>query len=129
MFVNKTNSTTLERCPGSNNKQYNPVISNAWLKNDEGINKFYTYILKLNDGHFYVGHSRELRARLSEHKDNVVTSTKGKEPKLQYFEVSNTRETAMCREKELTDISKKNPREIRRLIIDFQENIKAIDFE
>jgi predicted GIY-YIG superfamily endonuclease len=129
MLIETTNISTFDRIHKPCSNQFNPTPSKAWLKNDEGINKFYTYILKLNDGQFYVGHSRELRARLSEHKDNMVTSTKGKEPKLQYFEISETRETAMGREKELTDIYKKNPREIRRLIIDFQEDIKAIDFE
>ena len=110
-------------------KRYHPKPSKAWRKNDEGVSKFYTYILKLNDGQFYAGHSRELRPRLCEHKDNTVTSTKGKEPKLEYFEILTTREAAMSREKELRDIINKNPREIRRMIIDFQNDIKAVDFE
>ena len=109
-------------------KQYTPKPSKAWMKNDEGASKFYAYILKLNHGQFYVGQSRELRPRISEHKDNKVTSTKGKEPKLQYFETLATREAAMSREKELRDIIKKNPREIRRMITDFQADIHALDF-
>lgn len=123
--ITYTRTTRVHR--DSQNKEYVPKLSKAWLKKDEDTTKFYTYILKLKDGQLYIGHSRELRDRLYEHKNDIDISTKGIDPKLIYFETSPTRAAAMCREKELRDIYKENPREIRRFILDFQEDIKAVD--
>jgi len=87
------------------------------------------YILKLDNGDFYVGHTRELRERLSEHRDQKVASTAGCNPKLQYFEVLSTREAAKEREAELKRLEDSNPRQIRRMIIAFADLIREIQSE
>jgi len=47
---------------------------------------FYTYILKLDNGSFYVGHSSDLKQRLDYHKSGRVNTTKtNKSIKLIYY--------------------------------------------
>jgi len=68
-----------------------------------------------------------LRPRLSEHIDKKTKSTAGKNPKLKYFEILNSREAAELREAELKKLNEKNPREIRKMVISFQDLIKEVD--
>ena len=83
------------------NQRYRLEHSDTWAKGDKGAERFFVYILKLDDGYFYVGQTRELRERLSEHRDQKTASTAGRNPKLQYFEILPTREAAELREAEL----------------------------
>jgi len=51
-----------------------------------GTVMFYTYILKLSDNSFYVGHSSNLRQRVEYHKSHRVNTTKtSKSFKLIYY--------------------------------------------
>jgi predicted GIY-YIG superfamily endonuclease len=92
------------------------------------VESFYAYVLKLDDGSFYVGQSRELRERMVEHRDGRTASTAGKNPKLQYFEECRTREAAMAREAELRKTAKYNGREIRRMVTHLQDLVRELDF-
>jgi len=112
--------------------QPTPIVmehSKAWENGDKEVNRFYTYILKLDGGKFYVGHTRELRERLSEHADGTTISTKGLNPQLQYFEILPSREDAEKRELELKKIVEANPRQIRRMIIGFQDLTRELSYE
>ena len=109
--------------------QTTPKPSKAWAKKDEGVDAFYVYILKLDNGLHYVGQTRELRERMLEHRDGNVVSTAGKHPKLQYFEVLSTRDAAMSREAEIKEIRKKSNREILRMITRFSDLVRELDFE
>ena len=100
--------------------------SKAWEKADKEAEKFFVYILKLDNGKFYIGQSDDLRARLSEHRDGETLSTKGLNPKLQYFEILPTRDSVKRREAELQAIYDKNPRQIRRMLIDFGDLIECM---
>lgn len=62
---------------------------------------FYTYVLRsLKDQRFYIGFTADLRARLEQHNDGTVNSTKHRRPlKLIYFEACLCKEDAMNREK------------------------------
>lgn len=111
------------------NRPNRPEHSDAWTRGDKGVDEFFAYILKLDNGDFYVGHTRELRERLSEHRDQKVASTAGRNPKLQYFEVLSTREAAKEREGELKRLEDSNPRQIRRMIIAFADLIREIQSE
>jgi predicted GIY-YIG superfamily endonuclease len=102
-----------------------PEHSEAWEKGDEGVDKFFVYIIK-HDGGFYKGHTRELKVRMSKHRDGLEPATKGKNPKLKYFEVLPSRDSAEKREVEL---KKLNDSEIRRLIIDFEGWIQELNKE
>ena len=108
-------------------RPYNPKPLKSWSKKDGGINQFYVYILRLNNGKFYVGHTKELITRITEHREGQTISTAGENPKLRYFEVFPTREEAMVREHELKRHIKHDQREIYRMIWNFHDLISEID--
>jgi predicted GIY-YIG superfamily endonuclease len=109
-------------------RPYTPNPPKAWAKRDEGVKKFYVYILKLDNGDYYIGQTREPQERMMEHKDGQIPSTAGRKPKLQYFEILGSRASAMSREKELENIKTKNRREIVRIICEFQAVTKDLDY-
>ncbi len=106
---------------------YIPKPSKSWLKKDEGVKKFFVYILRFEDGDFYVGQTRELNERMLEHRYNTTVSTSGKNPKLQYFEILPSRQSAMIREHEIKALIKNNRREIYRMINSFRDLISKVD--
>ena len=108
--------------------QYIPRPSKAWRRNDETARSFYVYILKLDVGAFYVGQTRELRERMLEHRDGRTQSTAGRNPKLQYFEILSSRESAMTREVEIKAAVKGNNREILRMVTSFHDLVNELDF-
>lgn len=109
------------------NNAYVPHPSQSWTKKDDKASKFFVYILKLNNGTFYVGQTRELLERLLEHKESQTFSTAGENPKLWYFEIHPTREDVMRREHELKTLIRKNKREIFRIVRNFHELISKVD--
>ena len=62
---------------------------------------FYVYVLRSeSDSGFYIGFSRNLRARLRQHQDRESVATKSRGPwKLIYYEAYTEREDAEGREK------------------------------
>lgn len=62
---------------------------------------FYTYVLiSERDKKFYVGFTKDLKKRVNEHKEGLVTSTKHRRPfKLVYFEACLDKSDAVKREK------------------------------
>jgi predicted GIY-YIG superfamily endonuclease len=115
--------------PKPQSETVNIEHSKKWERGDKDIDRFYAYILKLDGGVFYIGHTRELRERISEHLDGTTASTKGLNPKLQYFEILPTREEAVKREAELKKLVETNNREIRRMIISFQDLIRELNYD
>jgi predicted GIY-YIG superfamily endonuclease len=89
---------------------------------------FYVYILNFDNGSYYIGNSRELKDRLLEIRNDSNISGFGKEPKLQYFEIHQNRQSAMLREAEIKEIYKNNNREISRMIAGFHELVGELDF-
>jgi predicted GIY-YIG superfamily endonuclease len=108
-----------------------PVIkhSQAWDAKDKFASQFFVYILKLSNGHFYAGQTRDLRERLSEHIDGKTFSTKGLSPKLQYFEIFPNRYAAEQREVQLKNLINGNEREIRRMILNFKDLTSELNFQ
>lgn len=100
--------------------------SKAWEKADEGVEKFFVYILKDEMSRFYVGHTRDLRVRLGEHRDGKTKSTAGKNQKLQYFEEVGSRKSAELREVELKELVNNNERQIRKMIQNFQDRVREV---
>ena len=103
--------------------EYSP----AWSKGDKKANLFFVYILKLSGGTFYVGQTRDLRERVSEHKDDRVQTTAGRNPKLACFEEKQSRYDATTRERELKKVNASNPRQIRKMILEFKDRIREVD--
>ena len=111
------------------NQSYKLEHSKAWEKADKEAVRFFVYILKLSDGSFYVGQTRELRERMSEHRDNKTPSTAGKNPKLQFFAIMPDRKTATLAEVVLKKLVDSNPRQIRRMIIGFQDLMREVQLD
>ncbi len=94
-----------------------------WDRGDVGVECFYAYVLKLDGGEFYAGHTRELPPRLMEHRDGKVLSTSGRNPQLVWFREFGSRDQAARFEAELKAKIAGNPRKIRRMITDFRHNL------
>ena len=94
----------------------------------------YLYILKLNgelDGpSFYVGQTNSPDMRLQEHLDGVVLSTKGKNPKLVWFEewIGNRRGLNQA-EDALTRLANLNSRAIRVKVAAWQRPLRLVDLQ
>ena len=110
------------------NRKHNPEYPAAWEKRDASADRFFVYILKLDGGEFYAGHTRQLRERLSEHRDGRTKSTAGRDPKLVWFGMLPTREAAIAAEVELKKLVDRDPREVRRMVIDFQDLARELDY-
>lgn len=99
--------------------------SPAWAAGDEGVDEFYTYILKLDDGGLYAGHTRDLRVRMTQHRDGTgAIATKGKNPQLVWFSEVPNRKTAMEWESELKALIKRNPTQVRTMCLHFLDLVK-----
>ena len=107
---------------------YKPEYSPSWEARDADTNTFYVYLLKLDGGRFYAGQTRELRERLSEHRDSRVTSTAGQNPKLVWFGILPSREAATSTEVEIKKLVDSDPREIRRMVIRFKDLVEELDY-
>ena len=108
-------------------RAYVPSPSRRWKHEDEESDRFYVYILKLAGGELYVGHSRELRDRMVEHKEVMTRATLGEKPKLRYFEILPTREDAIMREREIKIMVKTDRQEIFRMLTEFHDLISEVD--
>ena len=62
---------------------------------------YFTYVLySIKDGKFYIGHATDLKNRVKEHQQGVVSSTRPRRPlKLVYFEACLDLNLAVKREK------------------------------
>ena len=107
--------------------KYAVESSPAWAAGDANASQFYVYILRLAGGEFYIGQTRELPERLSEHRDGKVASTRNRKPGLVWFTELPTREAAAGLESELKQIRDQNERAIRRMIVRFQSLVRELD--
>ena len=63
---------------------------------------FYVYILLCVDNIFYVGYTDNLNIRLKQHNNKSVRFTRSRTPvKLVYYEILDSKEEALKREKQL----------------------------
>ncbi len=114
--------------PTKSRKTYRREHSDAWEAKDAEADEFYVYVLKLDDGSFYAGQTRELRERLMEHRDGTTRSTAGRSPKLVWFSTVSTRVQATVLEVQLKKLCDRNPREIRRWVRRFRDLVEELDF-
>ena len=90
----------------------------------------YLYILKMEGGKWYVGQTNSLDLRFKEHLDGGTPSTRGKHPKLVWFEkwVGEYQELIEGEEK-LTRLALENPRAIRRIVEEWQRPHRLVDWD
>ncbi|MFC1933642.1 GIY-YIG nuclease family protein [Chloroflexota bacterium] len=103
-----------------------PVIAHADIERPVR----YVYILKLSDATFYIGQTNNPGIRLQEHKDGLQTQTKGKDPKMVFYEsFDGMRKWVDEREMELTilNASDKGRRKLRQIIEDFRAPLRLLD--
>ena len=127
---NSPTSLTRAERPG-NPPTYNwnePEYSKAWEKGDSEAKRFFAYLLKLEGGDFYAGHTNDLRARLTEHRDGRTKTTAGRDPKLVWFVGFPSRDEATRAEVGLKERINRNPREIRKRVIGFHDLVSELDF-
>ena len=92
----------------------------------------YVYILKLSTGTFYVGQTNDLGIRIQEHKDGQQTQTRGKNPKLVYYDsFDDMRKLVDEREMELTILNStgEGRRKLRQVIERFRIPLRLLDLE
>jgi len=106
---------------------YETEHSTAWEAGDQGVEEFYVYILRLDDGSFYAGQTRDLRTRLMEHRDGLTWSTKDRNPALVWFVTTNSRGAAEEYEAKIKQFIERNPRQIRKMILAFHDLISEAD--
>ena len=107
--------------------KYKPEENPVWEAVDDEDDVFFVYILKLDGGKFYAGHTRELRERMSEHRDGKTRSTAGKNPRLVWFDAVDTRQEAAEGEAYLKKLIDTNEREVRRMVTEFLDLIREVD--
>ena len=86
----------------------------------------------MSDGTFYIGRTSALAIRLQEHRDGTQGQTRGKDPRLVYFEeFVDQRNEARERENELTvwNQSPEGRRWLRELIEEFRAPLRLLDLE
>lgn len=108
-----------------------PRRDNREFAADKHADRFFVYVLMQNNGEYYVGQTRELKERLHEHRNNMSQSTKGTEPKLQWFTTVSTRKEAASLEAELQRLNS-NPvgrREIHRWVVDLKSLVAELDHD
>ena len=88
-------------------------------RKDDDTDVFYVYLLYLNDGDYYVGHTNDLGPRYIEHTTGQSKSTKGKNPRLAWFTRVRTRDEAKEHERFLKKQCDINRRAITRMIDEF----------
>ncbi|MFC1988110.1 hypothetical protein ACFLVH_06220 [Chloroflexota bacterium] len=103
--------------------------SDAWVDGYMRPDRVLIYILELDDGVLYVGHTADLRKGLSEHREQKVAATAGRHPKLRYAEAVAGKHVAELRQDELEKLIESNPGQIRLMIGDFQNDMRKLGFE
>lgn len=106
--------------------KYEPERNPRWEQADAEGDVFFICILKLDGGNFYAGHTRELRERMSEHRDGKTVGTADRNPRLVYFDRVYTREEAADGEAYFKELIDKNEREVRRIVREFQDLIREV---
>ena len=87
----------------------------------------FVYILTLDGGGFYAGHTRELGDQMSMHRDGHEPSTAGKHPRLVWFNTVPTQEEAVQYEVVLRQLVDSNPREVVRMVVAFHNLVGQLD--
>jgi len=112
-----------KRPDGSYVRKHSP----KWEAGDEETDHWFVYILQFSDKTYYVGHTRDLRVRLTEHRDNKTKGTRNKSFELVWFTTVYSREFAETLEADLKETRDQNERFLRGMILEFRDCVKEMD--
>ena len=110
--------------PPPPNQHHRVEYSDAWTDGYMKPDRCFVYILELDNGDLYIGHTKDLRKRLSEHRVEGKFSPVGGNPRLQYLEIAATRKAAELRQGELKKLVDSNPEQIRLMISNFRGHMR-----
>ena len=108
---------------------YKVQYSDAWTDGFMRRDKFFVYILELDDKVLYVGHTTDLHEQLSEYRKQKTSSLAGRDAKLQYVQIVATQKAAELREDELKRLIKSNPDQIHLMIADFRGQMRELGYK
>ena len=103
---------------------YRQEWSPKWEKGDRNCNEFFAYLLEMNDGSFYAGHTRALRERIWEQKNKHSD----RQPNCVWFDTFPTRDEASLKELRLKKLIKKDPRKIRTMVLSFKDLVSTLEY-
>ena len=109
-------------------KQYRVRYSDEWTDASQSIDRRYVYIIGFDDGHLSVGHTRDMRSRLSELKKSQKSAVE-QNPRLDYLEVAADEKAAQLRVMELEKLMKSNPEQIGAMTLEFHHQMHEFGFE
>ena len=90
----------------------------------------FLYILKLDGGRYYAGQTNDLELRLQEHRDGGTKDTAGRNPRLVWFERWVGDQKGLNEEEgQLQNLTRDNPRAIRRMVAEWQRPLRLVDLE
>ncbi|MBA7701921.1 hypothetical protein ES703_110669 [subsurface metagenome] len=110
-------------------KDYRVEYSDAWIDGYMELERFFVYIVEFDEGNFHVGHTKDMRKRLSEYRDDKTSPSSGRNPKLQYLQLIATEKAAELREAELKRLIESNPDQIRLMISEFHRHMREFGLE
>ena len=105
----------------------------SWQAGDVDCGGFYAYLLHLDSGEFYAGHTRDPRCRLWEHHNGDCRATSGNGdaalrqlPRLVWFERHQSRAAAAEREQELKLLLQRDRRAVLSEVLKFQDLTRLV---
>lgn len=110
-------------------QQHKIEYSSAWIDGYLQPDKFFVYILELDDDTLYVGHTADLYKQLSQYREQKTSSTPGHNAKLRYVQIVATQSAAELREAELKKLINSNPEQIHLMILDFHSHMREFGLE
>jgi len=103
--------------------------SEAWVDGYMRRDRFFIYILELDDGTLYIGHTTDLRQELADYRSQKKAAKGKGTASLQYLQIVATKRAAELREAELKRLLQSNPEQIRLMIQDFRAHMRDFGYE
>jgi len=104
-------------------QHYRVEYSEAWVDPYLRPDKFFVYVVRLDDDNLHVGRTTDLRKRIREYREQ------GRNPVLDYLHIVATEEAAELRESELKGLISSNPEQMDLMISEFHGHMRELGFE
>jgi predicted GIY-YIG superfamily endonuclease len=105
--------------------EYTDNWSDAYLERG----KCYIYILELDDGVLYIGHTTDIYSRLAEVRQGKKSPGARQAPRLHYLEIAINENAAETRVLELKRLVQSNPGQIEAMSTEFHHHMREFGLE